>query len=132
MVSFCLQFTQGNVANNNSVDEFITNLMVFPLDVELVSDSIYSSSNSLDGRRLANEFVSRRKLAEKGQIPQGAITSASANAGSSKAPEQDDGWTIQPEKRKPGWVEAATKKPAAKEEPPATYKMTATKKKAKK
>lgn len=104
--------------------------MVFPLDVELVSDSIYSSSNSLDGRRLANEFVSRRKLAEKGQIPQGAITSASANVGSSSTT-KDDGWTAVPGNSS-GWSEVA-KKPsaAAKEDTAANFKIVNKKKQAK-
>lgn len=91
--------------------------MVFPLDVEIVSDSIYSASDSLDGRRLANEFVSRRKLAEKGQVPEGPITGASAGVGSSTS---NNG----------GWSEVAKSKPVApKEEPNASFKMVQGKKK---
>lgn len=41
-------------------------LLSFPLDpdpstVELISDTIYSNSTTLDGRRFASEFVSKRK-----------------------------------------------------------------------
>jgi PERQ amino acid-rich with GYF domain-containing protein len=41
-------------------------LLSFPLDpdpstVELISDTVYASSATLDGRRFAAEFVTRRK-----------------------------------------------------------------------
>lgn len=41
-------------------------LLSFPLDVdsvtmEIISESIYASSTTLDGRRFAQEFVSKRK-----------------------------------------------------------------------
>lgn len=45
-------------------------LLSFPLDpdpstVELISDLIYANSTTLDGRRFAAEFVSRRKASTK-------------------------------------------------------------------
>jgi len=41
-------------------------LLSFPLDpppsvVEIISDSVYASSATLDGRRFASEFVAKRK-----------------------------------------------------------------------
>ena len=41
-------------------------LLSFPLDldtstIEIISDTIYSNSTTLDGRRFASEFVSKRK-----------------------------------------------------------------------
>lgn len=41
-------------------------LLSFPLDpsptvVEIISDSVYASSSTLDGRRFASEFVAKRK-----------------------------------------------------------------------
>lgn len=41
-------------------------LLSFPLDpdastIEIISDTIYSNSTTLDGRRFASEFVARRK-----------------------------------------------------------------------
>ena len=46
-------------------------LLSFPLDpdpstVELISDLIYANSTTLDGRRFATEFVSKRKADSKG------------------------------------------------------------------
>ena len=47
-------------------DAIVSMLLSFPLDVdpstsELISDLIYASSTTLDGRRFAADFVSRRK-----------------------------------------------------------------------
>ncbi|GAA6024413.1 hypothetical protein JCM10207_003406 [Rhodosporidiobolus poonsookiae] len=48
------------------MDEFIQMLLSFPLDasadvLEIISDSVYANSSTLDGRRFANDFATRRK-----------------------------------------------------------------------
>jgi PERQ amino acid-rich with GYF domain-containing protein len=48
------------------VEEFLQFLLQFPLDpppsdLEIISDTVYSYSSTLDGRRFAAEFVSKRK-----------------------------------------------------------------------
>jgi hypothetical protein len=48
------------------VDEFIQVLLSFPLDassdvLEIISDSVYANSSTLDGRRFANDYAARRK-----------------------------------------------------------------------
>ncbi len=52
------------------VEEFIQMLLTFPIDppsssrpevLEIISDSVYSNSSTLDGRRFAQEFYNRRK-----------------------------------------------------------------------
>lgn len=37
-----------------------------PAEAEIISDSVYANSQTLDGRRFAEEFIRRRKLADKG------------------------------------------------------------------
>ena len=49
------------------MDEFIQMLLSFPLEasadvLEIISDSVYANSSTLDGRRFASEYSSRRKL----------------------------------------------------------------------
>ncbi|ORX39105.1 hypothetical protein BD324DRAFT_649196 [Kockovaella imperatae] len=53
-----------------NVDEFIQMLLSFPVDppassrgdvLEIISDSVYANSSTLDGRRFAEEFMTRRK-----------------------------------------------------------------------
>ncbi|KAL8672849.1 MAG: hypothetical protein Q9168_002725 [Polycauliona sp. 1 TL-2023] len=52
------------------VDDFCTQLLFLPPETDIISDSIYSSSQTLDGRRFAEEFIRRRKLADKGIVPE--------------------------------------------------------------
>jgi len=56
--------------NVPSLDDFITMLLTFPVDppatekagmLEIISDSVYEHSKTLDGRRFAQEYVTRRK-----------------------------------------------------------------------
>lgn len=52
------------------VDDFISVLLSFPIDppaasradqMEIISDSVYANSSTLDGRRFAQEFMAKRK-----------------------------------------------------------------------
>ncbi|CAG8442729.1 1823_t:CDS:10 [Diversispora eburnea] len=57
--------------NNVNVDEFLQMLLSFPLDpppatIEIIQDSIYANSPTLDGRRFADEFIKRRKADANG------------------------------------------------------------------
>lgn len=65
-------------------------LLTFPLNpdsavLEIISDSVYAHSSTLDGRRFANEFVTKRKADAKAQK---AGTIAPAGRGSSLADSQ--------------------------------------------
>lgn len=49
-----------------TVEEFITMLFELPLDpdssmMDVISDFVYANSSTMDGRRFASEFVSKRK-----------------------------------------------------------------------
>lgn len=78
------------------VDDFLEMLLSFPLDpspdvVEIIAESIYANSSTLDGRRLANDFVAKRKLdagigaGKGGAGAQGRTAFATANGLSSSA-----------------------------------------------
>ncbi|KAI0761683.1 hypothetical protein BD413DRAFT_238921 [Trametes elegans] len=69
---------------NSSVnlEEITSMLLSFPLDpdpstMEIISDLIYASSTTLDGRRFAAEFVSKRK-ADATSRPKGASTGSTS------------------------------------------------------
>ncbi|KAI0651428.1 hypothetical protein C8Q79DRAFT_899047 [Trametes meyenii] len=69
---------------NSSVnlEELTSMLLSFPLDpdqttMEIISDLIYASSTTLDGRRFANEFVSKRK-ADATSRPKGTSAGSSS------------------------------------------------------
>ena len=61
---------------NDPVEEITSMLLSFPVDpdqstVEIISELIYANSTTLDGRRFAAEFVSRRKASVKANPPSG-------------------------------------------------------------
>ncbi|KAK6362345.1 hypothetical protein TWF730_006039 [Orbilia blumenaviensis] len=51
-----------------NVDEFVTMILSFPPEIDLISDSVYQQSTTIDGRRFAEEFIRRRKLAQQGIV----------------------------------------------------------------
>ena len=96
------------------VDEFLSMISGFPS--EAIADSVYANSQLMDGRRFAEEFLRRRKLAEKGVIePSSTGSGVSFPASGEKA----------------GWSEVAKKGPP-KEESTAGFKVVPNKKKGKK
>jgi len=101
------------------VDNFVTELLLLPAEPDIISDSIYANSQTLDGRRFAEEFVRRRKMADRGVVPDSASTPGFFSANS--ASENKTGG---------GWSEVAKKgPPAAKEENNASFKVVGGKKK---
>ena len=49
-----------------TVDDFVQQLLMFPAEAEIISESVYANSQTMDGRQFAVEFLRRRKQAEKG------------------------------------------------------------------
>lgn len=82
----------------------------FPLEVAIIADSVYSNSQLMDGRHFAEEYLRRKKLADKGVVEPVSVTG---------------------EKSGGGWSEVAKKGPP-KEEPSSAFKVVPNKKKGKK
>ncbi|KAK8233114.1 hypothetical protein HDK77DRAFT_413807 [Phyllosticta capitalensis] len=51
-----------------NVDDFVSNLLTFPADLEIVTEAVHSVSQTIDSRHFAEEFIRRRKLADKGIV----------------------------------------------------------------
>ena len=101
------------------MDNFVSELLLLPAEPDIISDSIYANSQTLDGRRFAEEFVKRRKMADRGVVPD------SASAPSFSSPNNPT-----ENKTGGGWSEVAKKgPPAAKEESNAAFKVVGGKKK---
>lgn len=103
-----------------TVDDFVHALLLLPPETDIISDSIYASSQTLDGRRFAEEFVKRRKLADRGIIPESTNTGFSLSNAN------------EPKSAGSGWSEVAKKGGAgggAKEETNSAFKVVAGKKK---
>lgn len=103
-----------------SAEEFISNLMAFPSEIDIITESVHSVSYTIDSRHFAEEFIRRRKLADKGLVDTSTVKSGSpANAAAGQTG---------------GWSEVAKKGPA-KETPKeevggGSFKVVAAKKKA--
>lgn len=46
----------------------MTSLLSLPADADIIAEGIHANSTTLDSRRIAEEFVRRRKLADQGKI----------------------------------------------------------------
>lgn len=108
----------NNFSLTATVDDFVSSLINFPPEADLIAESVYSLSQTIDSRRYAEEFIRRRKLAEKGVVE-------NASSGSSSFSTAGDA------KSAGGWNEVAKKGPA-KEEPAAGFKVVPNKKKGRK
>lgn len=108
--------------NMRTADGFIQNLLSFPDDAEIIADSIYASSQTLDGRGLAQEFVRRKKLMDKGIVEPAPALVGQADINGTEGKNATGGWS-----------EVAKKGPEKekKEEPATQFKVVAGKKKAK-
>ncbi|EEQ31468.1 GYF domain-containing protein [Microsporum canis CBS 113480] len=72
-----------------NVDDFVQQLLFLPPESEIISDSVYANSQTLDGRRFAEEFIRRRKLADKGIIDP---ASSGAFGSPVESKNSSDGW----------------------------------------
>jgi PERQ amino acid-rich with GYF domain-containing protein len=69
------------------VDAFASNLLGFPLDASILADAVYANSTTMDGRHFGEEFVRRKKLADRGIVEKqptpapGADTKNSSSGG---------------------------------------------------
>ena len=64
-------------------EDFVSSLLSFPADAELITESVHSASSTLDSRHFAEEFLRRRKLADKGIIDERNSSSPAENKSSS-------------------------------------------------
>lgn len=66
---------------NTDVAFFQSTLEALPLDTGLIADAVYASSTTMDGRHFAEEYVRRKKLAEKGIFEKQAADNRSSSGG---------------------------------------------------
>ncbi|KAI1332356.1 hypothetical protein F5Y16DRAFT_407616 [Xylariaceae sp. FL0255] len=84
-----MKWIQGQLARGITgvmdIDSFVSILMGLPLSHEIISDAIYAHSKTMDGHHFANEFIRRKKLADKGVVEKQPAPSPSADTQSSSA-----------------------------------------------
>ncbi|KAF2965800.1 hypothetical protein GQX73_g7776 [Xylaria multiplex] len=78
------QLSRG-ITGVTDIDTFASTLMAFPPLPEIISDAIYANSKTMDGRHFAQEFIRRKKLAEKGVVEKQPINNPSTDTQSTSA-----------------------------------------------
>ncbi|GJN79235.1 hypothetical protein PLIIFM63780_002748 [Purpureocillium lilacinum] len=69
------------------ISDFQADLDALPLDTGVIADAVYINSKTMDGRHFAEEYVRRKKLAQKGVVEKQPPTD------SSKSPSSAGGWS---------------------------------------
>lgn len=84
--------------------EVFTALPVHGDSAQLISETIYSSSATMDGRRFAQEFIKKRQQVEKqiGSASSESWSSAIASSADKVATISDDGWSTSVKTKKKG------------------------------
>ena len=100
----------------------------------MISDAIYASSQTLDGRRFAEEFVKRRKLADRGVVSDpstGSFSNAGLSAGDGKGG-ANGGWSEVAKKGSQGGASGGSGQAERERESGREFRVVAGKKKGKK
>nr|OQO20332.1 hypothetical protein B0A51_13018 [Rachicladosporium sp. CCFEE 5018] len=84
-----------------SAEDFVSNLLSFPLEPQILTEAVHASSSTIDSRHFATEYLRRKKLADKGLVDHTAPTKAGSPANAGQA-----GWS-EVAKKGPGKEEAA-------------------------
>jgi PERQ amino acid-rich with GYF domain-containing protein len=122
MVCILHCFPIERVTNFLTADEFVSSLLTFPADAELITESVHSASHTLDSRHFAEEFLRRRKLADKGIIDERNTSSPAENKAAGS------GWS---EVAKKGGAATAAQQQQQQPLDSSNFKVVAAKKKAK-
>lgn len=76
------------------VAAFQNDLASFPLETGIIADAVYSQSTTMDGRHFAEEYVRRKRLAEKGIIEKQTAADRSASGGWSEVAKKGGNSTV--------------------------------------
>ncbi|KAM7186706.1 hypothetical protein V8F20_011278 [Naviculisporaceae sp. PSN 640] len=110
------ELSRGLVGVEN-VDHFAATLLEMPLDPMILSEAVYGYSTTMDGRHFAEEFVRRKKLADKGVVDKessvhetktnsnGGWNEVAKKGGNHNPPKEDNsvaGFKIVPSKKSKG------------------------------
>ena len=101
------------------MDEFVVNLVALPQDADILTEAVHGASSTIDSRHFAEEFIRRKKLADKGLVD-ASVPPKSASPHSASVDKTG------------GWSEVAKKGPskeASREESNGNFRVVASKKK---
>ena len=82
-----------NKLTSCTVDDFISVLFLFPLDVEVISDAVYNNSKTMNGHHFAEEFIRRKRQADKGVIERQPVAVAGTAGSANPEGKAAGGWS---------------------------------------
>jgi PERQ amino acid-rich with GYF domain-containing protein len=85
-------------ANVLPVDDFVGTLIILPAESEVITEAVHGVSNTIDSRHFADEFIRRKRLADKGLVDSSVPKSGSP--------------ALAADNKTGGWNEVAKKGPA--------------------
>ncbi|KAK3688928.1 hypothetical protein B0T22DRAFT_460491 [Podospora appendiculata] len=62
------------------IEHFTSSLLEMPLEPLILADAVYGNSTTMDGRHFAEEFVRRKRLADKGIIEKEPVATSSSDS----------------------------------------------------
>jgi PERQ amino acid-rich with GYF domain-containing protein len=62
-------------------EEFVNTLFSLPPEIEILVEGVHSATQTTDSRHFSEEFLRRRKLAEKGVVANNSRSPATADSG---------------------------------------------------
>jgi len=78
---------RGQLNTDINAANLVDTLLAFGSDIEIITEAVHSSSQTIDSRHFAEEFVRRKKQADKG------IVEPSATASPSTAKMSENAWS---------------------------------------
>ncbi|RYP70222.1 hypothetical protein DL771_005609 [Monosporascus sp. 5C6A] len=70
------QLSRG-ITGVTDISTFASTLMAFPAQADIIADAVYANSKTMDGRHFAQEFIRRKKLADKGVVEKSSAPASS-------------------------------------------------------
>ncbi|GME89825.1 unnamed protein product [Ambrosiozyma monospora] len=95
-LAWCRSQLQGLYPSVNK-DDVLAMILQFPSgadSLEIIADTIYSNSSTMDGRRFSSEFNKRRSKVEEIVKKQGLYFTWTDALNSSASPDNDDNWDM--------------------------------------
>ncbi|KIW08647.1 uncharacterized protein PV09_00602 [Verruconis gallopava] len=81
------ELQRGGLHNGINASDFMETLLVLPSEIDIITEAVHSSAQTIDSRHFAEEFVRRKKQADKGVIE------PSTTASPSTAKANDNAWS---------------------------------------
>lgn len=73
-------------------DDVVATLTQLPAETEIITEVVHGASSTIDSRHFAEEFLRRKRLADKGLVDSSAPLKSASPAGAGKV-DQGGGWS---------------------------------------